>query len=108
MIDATQSIKRRFFRLQRPGRPCPELADFVAEVRCKLFWSVIPSLCAMVSSSNDFEIGSCHRGLAGSPTTTKGAHAPANQLHLPAGHSSTAFEPIAAVGRGIQPAVRVF
>ena len=23
---------------------CPLCADFVAEVRCKLFWSVIPSL----------------------------------------------------------------
>jgi hypothetical protein len=28
---------------QRPR--CPLWVDFVAEVRCKLFWSVIPSLC---------------------------------------------------------------
>jgi hypothetical protein len=27
-----------------PYAECPLLADFVAEVRCKLFWSVIPSL----------------------------------------------------------------
>jgi hypothetical protein len=25
-------------------RKCPLLADFVAEARCKLFWSMIPSL----------------------------------------------------------------
>jgi hypothetical protein len=34
-------IEWRAFLLQCE---CPLLADFVAEVRCKLFWWVIPSL----------------------------------------------------------------
>jgi hypothetical protein len=30
--------------LTNNAHPSPKLADFVAEVRCRLFWSVIPSL----------------------------------------------------------------
>ena len=50
------------------GRPCAILrcrrsADFVAEVRCKLFWSVIPSLRCDSRRSAKLRIIRCQLGM---------------------------------------------